>query len=231
MEPVSAPAAIAVQSANANPTPERKPAQASESAAATSTLATSTAEPSQGADRGGPHETYIDRMKAAGYDVDLDKLISMKIQGVTPEYARAMAQAGLGKPTADDLISCKIQGVSPETIAELKRQGLEVKSFNDAVSYEIFKVTPEFVQAMKAAGFSNLDSQKLLSMRVQGVTPEYAKSVLQQFPGATADELIESKIFNINGDFIASAKAHGFKDLTLKKLVQIRISGVLDDEK
>jgi hypothetical protein len=170
-------------------------------------------------------------MKAAGYDVDLDKLISMKIQNVTPAYARAMAQAGLGKPSADELISCKIQGVSPETIAELKRQGLEVKSFNDAVSYQIFKVTPEFVQAMKAAGFSNLDSKKLLSMRVQGITPEYARSVLQQFPGATADQLIESKIFNINGDFIASAKAHGFKDLTMKKLVQIRISGVLDNEK
>ena len=170
-------------------------------------------------------------MKAAGYDVDLDQMIAMKIQNVTPEYARAMAQVGLGKPSADDLIACKIQGVSPETIAELKRQGLEVKSFGDAVSYEIFKVTPEFVAGMKAAGFTDLDSKQLLAMRVQGVTPEYAKSVLQQFPGATGEDLIQSKIFNINGDFIASAKAHGFKDLTFKKLVQIRISGILDDEK
>jgi beta-lactamase regulating signal transducer with metallopeptidase domain len=209
------------QTASAKPTPERKPAQSEdqESAPASSTAS------------GGSHETYIDRMKAAGYDEDLDKLIAMKVQNVTPEYARAMAQVGLGKPSADDLIACKIQGVSPETIAELKRQGLEVKSFGDAISYEIFKVTPEFVAGMKAAGFSNLDSKNLLAMRVQGVTPEYAKSVLQQFPGATGEDLIESKIFNINGEFIASAKAHGFKDLTMKKLVQIRIAGILDDEK
>jgi beta-lactamase regulating signal transducer with metallopeptidase domain len=216
----------AAQASRAKPAPERKSAQSEDQESAPASSASSSSSGSSG----GSHETYIDRMKAAGYDEDLDKLIAMKIQNVTPEYARAMAQVGMGKPSADDLIACKIQGVSPETIAELKRQGLEVKSFNDAVSYQIFKVTPEFVAGLKAAGFANLDSKKLLELRVQGVTPEYAKQVLQQFPGATADDLIQSKIFNINGDFIASAKAHGFKDLTFKKLLQIRISGILDDE-
>jgi hypothetical protein len=217
-------AETAAQASNAKPAPERKPEQTAESARAASTA-------TSGGPGTGSHETYIERMKAAGYDEDLDKLIAMKIQNVTPEYAKAMAQVGLGKPTADELVACKIQGVEPETIAQLKQQGLEVKSFNDAVSYRIFQVTPEFVQGMKAAGFTNLDSKQLLNMRVQGVTPEYAKQVLQQFPGATADDLVQSKIFNINGDFIAQAKAHGFKDLTFKKLVQIRISGILDDEK
>lgn len=174
--------------------------------------------------------TYIDRMKAAGYDVDLDKLIAMKIQNVTPEYARAMAQAGFGKPSADDLIACKIHGVSPETIAEFKKQGLEVKSIQDAISYRIFAVTPEFVEGMKAAGFKDLDSKKLLALRVQGVTPEYARSIAQQYPGATVDDVIKTRIFRIDADFIALAKKHGFTNLSLNKLVQLRISGVLDDE-
>lgn len=175
------------------------------------------------------HTDYIDRMRAAGYDADLDKLIAMKIQNVTPEYARAMAQLGLGKPSADDLIACKIQGVSPEVIAQLKQQGLEVSSFQDAISYRIFKVTPEFVEGMMNAGFGNLTSKQLLSLRVQGVTPEYAKSIAQQYPGATVDDVISTRIFRIDSDFIASAKQHGFKDLTLKKLIQLRISGLLDD--
>jgi beta-lactamase regulating signal transducer with metallopeptidase domain len=219
-------AAVPVPKAVATPAAQ---AASAKPAAATQTSSTKPA-PASSETSSGSHETYIERMKAAGYDEDLDKLIAMKIQNVTPEYAKAMAQVGLGKPTADELVACKIQGVEPETIAQLKQQGLEVKSFNDAVSYRIFQVTPEFVQGMKAAGFSSLDSKKLLSMRVQGVTPEYAKQVLQQFPGATADDLISSKIFNINQEFIASAKAHGFKDLTFQKLVQIRISGILDDE-
>lgn len=178
----------------------------------------------------GNHESYIDRMKAAGYGDDLDKLIAMKIQGVTPEYARALAEQGFGKPSADDLISCKVQGVSPEVIAQLKQQGFEIKSLQDAISLKIFEVTPEFVSGMKAAGFTGLDTKQLVSLRVQGVTPEYARTVTQQFAGATIDDIIQTRIFNIDGEFIASAKAHGFKDLTLSKLVQLRISGILDEE-
>jgi beta-lactamase regulating signal transducer with metallopeptidase domain len=175
--------------------------------------------------------TYIDAMKAAGYDVDLDKYISMKIQDITPEYARAMSQVGFGKLSADDLISCKIQGVTQEYIAQLKQQGLEVKSVHDAISYRIFSVTPEFVAGMKAAGFDGLTSKQLLSLRVQGVTPEYARSITQQFPGATADDLVKTRIFNIDAAFIDSAKKHGFTNPSLEKLVRLRISGVLEEEK
>jgi beta-lactamase regulating signal transducer with metallopeptidase domain len=173
---------------------------------------------------------YIDRMKAAGYDVDLDKYVAMKIQDVTPEYARAMSQLGFGKLSANDLIACKIQDVTPEFIAELKKNGLDVKDVHDAISYRIFAVTSEFVAGMKAAGFSGLTSKQLVAMRVQGVTPEYAQSIVKQFPGATAEDLLKTRIFNINADFIASAKRHGFADLTLAKLVNLRISGILDDE-
>ncbi|MGA7243847.1 MAG: hypothetical protein WBX19_11715, partial [Terracidiphilus sp.] len=177
-----------------------------------------------------PHSDYIDRMRAAGYDVDLDKLLAMKIQDVTPEYARAMAQAGFGKPSVDELVACKIQGVTPEYLAQLKQQGLEVKSLQDAVSYRIFNVTPDFVAGMKAAGFDGLSSKELLSMRVQGVTPEYARTLKQKFPAVTADELVQARIFRIDDEFITQASKHGFNNLPFKKLVQLRISGLLDDE-
>ena len=173
---------------------------------------------------------YIQRMKAEGHDVDLDKLIAMKIQNVTPEYARAMAQLGFGKPSADDLVACKIHGVTPEFIAQAKQQGLEVKSLRDAISYRIFQVTPEFISSMKAAGFDALTSKQLLEMRVQGVTPEYARDIKRQFPNATAEDLVKTRIFRIDAEFIAAAQKHGFNNLSLEKLVQLRISGLLDDE-
>jgi len=174
--------------------------------------------------------TYIDSMKAAGYDVDLDNMIAMKIQNVTPEYARAMAQVGFGKPSAEDLVACKIHGVTPEYIAQLKQQGLEVKNLQEAISYRIFQVTPEFAAGMKAAGFDGLTSQELLSMRIQGVTPEYARDIRQQFPNASAEDIVKTRIFHIDAAFIASAKQHGFNNLSLEKLVQLRISNLLDDE-
>jgi hypothetical protein len=169
-------------------------------------------------------------MKAAGYDVDLDKYIAMKIQGVTPEFAAEMAQAGFGKLSADDLIACKIHGVSPEQIAKMKQQGFEVKTIQDAISFRIFNVTPEFVSGMKAAGFANLTQQQIVTLRVQGVTPEYAQEIAKQFPGATVEDVIKTRIFHIDGAFIEQAKKFGLKQMTLEKLVQLRISGILDDE-
>jgi beta-lactamase regulating signal transducer with metallopeptidase domain len=178
----------------------------------------------QGVDAG-----YIAEIKAAGYNVDIDKYIAMKIQGVTPEYVEKMSQLGFGKLNADDLISSKIQGVTPDYIAQLKRDGLQVNSVHDAISYRIFNVTPEFIAQMKAAGFPDLTHDQLMALRVQGVTPEYATAIRKQYPGATVDDIVKTKIFNINADFIADARRHGFNDLTLDKLVKLRISGILDD--
>jgi beta-lactamase regulating signal transducer with metallopeptidase domain len=177
-----------------------------------------------------PQPSYIDQMKAAGYDVDLDKLIAMKIQNITPEYARSMANVGFGKPSADNLVACKIHGVTPEYIAQLKQQGVEVKSFEDAISYRIFQVTPDFAAGMKAAGFDGLNSKQLLAMRVHGITPDYAREIKKTFPNATGEDLVKTRIFKIDSAFIAEAEKHGFKNLSLEKLVQLRITGLLDDE-
>lgn len=174
---------------------------------------------------------YIDRMKAAGYDVELDKYVAMKIQGITPEYAQQMAQQGFGKLSADDLVACKIQGVTPEYLNGLKRAGIEPDSLHEAISFRIFQVTPEFISGMKAAGFDHIATKQLVALRVQGVTPEYARAIAQQFPGATVDDLVKAKIFHIDSAFIESAKRHGFTGLTFDKLVRLRISGVLDEKK
>ncbi|MGB8539896.1 MAG: M56 family metallopeptidase [Acidobacteriaceae bacterium] len=177
-----------------------------------------------------PHQTdYIDGMRAAGYDEDIDKYIAMKVQGITPEYARAMAKIGFGKPSAGDLIAMKVQGVTPEYVSGLHAAGLQPANIGDLISYRIFHVTPEFIAGMKAAGFDSIPPGKIVALRVQGVTPEYAKTVKQQYPNATLDELVQLRIFHIDDPFLASAKRHGFNSLSIQKLVQLRISGVLDD--
>ncbi|HTZ57029.1 MAG TPA: M56 family metallopeptidase [Acidobacteriaceae bacterium] len=177
---------------------------------------------------GGPD--YIDKMRAAGYEADLGQYIAMKVQGITPEYAQEMAKAGFGKPSAGELIAMKVQGITPKYVSDLHAAGIEPRNFGDLVSYKIFGVTPEFVTGMKAAGFDSIPPQKLVALRVHGVTPEYAKKVKQQYPSATLDELVQLRIFHIDDAFLAAAKRHGFDSLSIQKLVQLRISGVLGDE-
>lgn len=173
-------------------------------------------------------EDYISAMRAAGYD-DLDKLITMKVQGVTPDYARSMAQLGYGKPTANELVSLKIFHVTPETVEKLRAAGLAPSKLHDLITYQIFKVTPEFVSSMKDAGFSPIPTDKLVTLRVHGITPEFARSIRQKYPDITLDQLVQMKIFRIDDEFIASAKSHGFESLSIDKLVRLRISGLLDD--
>ena len=187
------------------------------------------AEQAAGGDASTHKADYIDGMRSAGYDVDIDKYIAMKVQGITPEYALAMAKAGYGKPSADELIAMKVQGITPEYVSELHAAGLQPSTIGDLVSYRIFKVTPEFVTGMKAAGFDPIPPQQLVALRVHNVTPEYAKTVKQQYPNATIDELIQLRIFHIDDAFLAAAKRHGFSSLSIEKLVQLRISGVLGD--
>jgi BlaR1 peptidase M56 len=173
---------------------------------------------------------YIDEMRGAGYDVDIDKYVAMKVQGITPDYAREMAKAGLGKPSADDLIAMKVQGVTPDYVSQLHAAGVEPSSMGDLIAYRIFHVTPEFLAGMKAAGFDSIPPSKLIALRVHGITPEYAKSVKQQYPNVTLDELVQLRIFHIDDAFLAAAKRHGFTSLSIQKLVQLRISGVLGDD-
>ncbi len=217
VEPVAVPTAaahvredIAAASSPVNPEQQSAPAQPSPPRPASKT-------------------DYIDAMRAAGYDVDIDKFIAMKIQGITPEYAQAMANVGFGKPSAGDLIAMKIQGVTPQYVSQLHAAGLQPGSIGELISYRIFHVTPEFLAGMKAAGFDSIPPGKAIALRVQGVTPEYAKTVKQQYPNATLDELVQLRIFHIDDAFLASAKRHGFTSLSIQKLVQLRISGLLDD--
>src|ERR1700744_325392 len=179
------------------------------------------AEQAAGGDAPAHKADYIDGMRSAGYDVDIDKYIAMKVQDITPEYAQAMAKAGFGKPSADELIAMKVQGITPEYVSELHAAGLQPGTIGDLVSYRIFKVTPEFAAAMKAAGFDSIPPQKLVALRVQGVTPEYAKTVKQQYPNATIDQLVQLRIFHIDDAFLGAAKRHGFASLSIQKLVQL----------
>jgi beta-lactamase regulating signal transducer with metallopeptidase domain len=173
---------------------------------------------------------YIAGMHAAGYDADVSKLIAMKVQSITPEYADQMSKLGFGKPSVDQLIAMKVQGVNPDWAAQLHADGINAASFNDLIQYRIFNVSPDFLAGMKAAGFGDIPTKKLVELRVQNITPDFAKSVKAQFPEATVEDLVQMRIFNIDGEFIANAKRHGFDNLTVQKLVKLRIAGILDDE-
>ncbi len=204
--------------------------------------------------QGEPAQSYIDGMKSAGMgDLDVDELVAMKVQGITPEYVREMKQAGF-KVDADDLVGMKVQGITPEyakqmraaypgidadTMIGFKVQGvtpeyaaeftkLGVKADADElVGLKVQGVTAEYVRDMRATGI-NFDTDALIGMKVQGVTPAYISSLKSAgLTNLDADEIVGAKVMGITPEFIEKARSHGFKDLDLDKLIELKNANVL----
>src|SRR6266581_2587488 len=202
----------------------------------------------------GKKQSYMDAMAAAGIKItDVDELIALKIQGVTPEYIKGMRDLGL-QPEADQLIGMKVQGITPDYIREvrglypkididevigMKVQGVTpqyLKEFHDLglqpgadelIGLKVQGVTPNYVKEMRATGLKP-GTDELIGMKVQGITPEYVKSMQAAgFKDLDCDELIGAKVQGITPEFIEKARKHGFQNLTLDKLMALKHADIL----
>ncbi|MDE1177243.1 MAG: M56 family metallopeptidase [Edaphobacter sp.] len=177
---------------------------------------------------GGVQDHYAAAMSRLGY-TNAESLVAMKINGITPEYAEKMALTGYGKPSANDLIALHIFHVTPEEAEKLRAAGSGPTTIQDLIRYKIFKVNAEYIEAMKAVGLGSLSSEKIVVLRIQNVTADFARSARKQYPDLTVDQLIQMKVFRIDDQFIERARSLGITPLTIDKLVQLRATGMLDD--
>lgn len=175
----------------------------------------------------GADAAYYRGLKEAGIDTDVDHLISMRVQGVTPDYVRELRAAGLAV-TADQVISLKVQDVTPGYLKEMHEQGID-PSTNDALSMRVQDVTPEYVREIHALGLKP-STNELISMRVQDVTPEYIKALQSTGLKLDVNEIIRAKVQDVTPEFIERARKHGFQNLTLDRLIQLRQLGILDSK-
>jgi beta-lactamase regulating signal transducer with metallopeptidase domain len=194
-------------------------------------------------------QSYLDAMEAAGFkNLDVDEIIAMKVQGVTPEYIKAIHDLGL-QPTAEEVVGMRVQGITPEYIRDMrtvtqnlsideligmKVQGVSLQyvrkmrelglqpGADEIVGMKVQGVTPEYVKELRATGI-NPDVDEIVGMKVQGVTAEYVKTLQSAgFKNLSCDEVISAKVMGINSEFIEKARKHGFQNLTLDKLISLK---------
>jgi uncharacterized protein YnzC (UPF0291/DUF896 family) len=175
----------------------------------------------------GADAEYYRGLKEAGIDPDIDRLIALKVQGVTPEYVRGLRAAGMAL-TADQVISMKVQDVTPEYLKGMREQGMDVNA-NSLISMRVQDVTPEYVSEIKALGLKP-SSNEVISMKVQDVTPEYIKALQAAGLNPSINDIISAKVQDVTPEFIARVKQHGFKDLSLEKIIRLRQLGILDSK-
>jgi len=198
-------------------------------------------------------QSYIDGMNSAGLgDLTVDQLISLKIQGVTPEYVKQMHDIGL-HPDADELIGLKVQGITPDYVREmrsatgqplgvdnligLKVQGVTpeyIKQIHDLgikadadeiIGMKVQGITPDYVREMRAATGQFLDSDALIGLKVQGVTPEYIKQLHDLGIKSDADGIIGMKVQGITPEYVNGFNAMGFHP-SADELIGMKVQGV-----
>jgi hypothetical protein len=142
-----------------------------------------------------PDAAFAARMEQMGFSgLDSEKLQTYAFVNVESEWAHSMQQIGIHGLTADNLIPLRI-----------------------------FHVDRDYVQSLTGLGYPLPSADQLVAMKVQGVNAEEVRQIRALGYQPTFDELIQIRIFRITPDFIRGMEARGLKNLTIAKLVQIRI--------
>lgn len=169
--------------------------------------------------------SYIRTMRAAGFNVDLEKYIAMRIFNVTPEYHREMRDLGYNL-SADKLIETKIHRVTPEYIRQMRAAGWN-DSIEDLVQNRIFNVTPEYASEMKRLLGRDIKQEDLVNFRIHKVTPEFIKELeALGYKDVPASRLVEMRIHRVTPEFIRELQAAGYRNVPIRKMIDMRIHGI-----
>jgi hypothetical protein len=142
-----------------------------------------------------PNEAFVDRMRQLGFT------------GFDSEKLEAYTMFDIKSAWVESLKNAKVSGMTVDNIIALK----------------IFRADPAYVSALTSMGYETPDADKLIALKVQGVDTNEVRELRQMGYQPTMDELIQIRIFRVTPDFIRKMRDRGFKDLTIAKLVQIKI--------
>jgi beta-lactamase regulating signal transducer with metallopeptidase domain len=171
---------------------------------------------------------YVRGLREVGIQGDDDQFIALKVQGVTPAYVRDLRATGL-TVDSDDVIALKVQGVTGAYVRGLHDQGLQPTA-DTIVGMRVQGVTPEYIRDIRALGLKPSEGQ-IIGLKVQGVTPEYVKAMRSSGLGDfqdDSDSYIAAMVQGITPEFVAQAQKHGFKELDLDKLIQLKRMNILE---
>jgi hypothetical protein len=143
----------------------------------------------------------------------------------TPDQAfiDRMEKMGFTGYTSEKLEAYAFLDVQSDWVRSIQQTGVKGLNEDNLIALHIFKVDPAYIAAITGLGYPMPDADKLIGLRVQKVDPEEVRQIRAMGFQPSLDDLIQIRIFHITPDFIHKMQDRGFKDLTLSKLVQIKI--------
>jgi hypothetical protein len=141
----------------------------------------------------------------------------------SPAFAGTMEKMGFDGITPRKQLSFLILDVTVVWTKEMQGLGVTELSANKLDGLRALHVDADYIHAMAAAGYPELRAGKLTEMKAVGVTPEKARDAKAMGFRPTEQELIQMSIFKIDRPFVERMRARGLNDMTLAKLIKIKI--------
>jgi len=146
----------------------------------------------------------------------------------TPDakFAGNMRDLGFGGIDENKQFAIAIHDVTVEYARQMKSHNLTNLDSDKLIAFRIFNITQQFIRDMRAEGLAANDADKLVAFRVHGVTPALVRELRKSGLEPSEDQLIAMRVHNVTPQFIAQMKALGLKDLSIDKLVALRVHGI-----
>jgi hypothetical protein len=138
-------------------------------------------------------------------------------------FVDRMERMGFSGFTSDKLEAYAFLNVQTDWVRSLQQTGVKGMSEGNLLAMRIFNVEPAYISSITSLGYPMPDADKLIAFRVHKVDPEEIRQIRALGYQPTIDDLIQIRIFHITPEFIRKMQDRGFKDLSLHKLVQIKI--------
>ncbi len=143
-------------------------------------------------------------------------------------FVESMTRLGFTGLSVNKLEAYTLFHIDTQWVQQLQAAGVTDMDAGKLIALRIFKITPDYVRSMDALGYSHLEAGKLIAFGVHHVNPDEVKQYRAMGYNPTADQLIQMRIFKVTPDFIHRMQDRGFNNLTIAKLVQIRIFKLAD---
>jgi len=143
-------------------------------------------------------------------------------------FVDRMEKMGFSGYYAEKLMACAFIGVDTNWVRAMQQTGIRGLNSDNIIALRIFKADPEYIHQLTSMGYGIPTADQLVGLKVQGVNPEEVREIRSLGYQPTLDELVQIRIFKITPEFIRRMQARGFRNLTIAKLVQIRIFNLAD---
>ena len=167
-------------------------------------------------------DTEIDSAVEAELERSIERQIDRDLRG------RSSQRTERRRDIVNDAIAAKIHGVTPAYAAEIRASSRSLANVrqSDLVAFRIHGVTPQLIKALEAAGYGGLSARQITNAAVHKVSPEYLRSIAASGNRPSFEDAVQMKILGIDPHYVAELRRAGYRNLTIKQIISMRVHGV-----